>query len=231
LTIATRTRAAGTKRQKEFLTLAATRRPAEIEVRLQTLADHGEPWDDERIKRLAQNLADSGVQLAPKRTWPQPPLEPLADETTRQRFLTLMEPALDTLTSSQNPGDAFARRGPRSRNTYTFGPRAPLDAAAHSSSRQSLRNGNSAALSPGFRFVAAREAPRRLLLSLLGLVEAEAAAKPPAGTAGGVCQGRGGQRVSPAVAEMVGWRRERTASMISLGSIPCRYVLVVPRSV
>ena len=41
----------------------------------------------------------------------------------------------------------------------------------------------------------------------------------------------GGQRVSPAVAEMVGWRRERTASMISLGSIPCRYVLVVPRSV
>jgi hypothetical protein len=32
----------------------------------------------------------------------------------------------------------------------------------------------------------------------------------------------GGQRVSPAVAEMVGWRRERTASMISLGSIPCR---------
>ena len=46
-----------------------------------------------------------------------------------------------------------------------------------------------------------------------GLVEAEAAA---------LCQGRGGQRVSPAVAEMVGWRRERTASMISLGSIPCR---------
>ena len=34
-----------------------------------------------------------------------------------------------------------------------------------------------------------------------------------------------GQRVSPAVAEIVGWRRERTASMISLGSIPCRYVL------
>ena len=32
----------------------------------------------------------------------------------------------------------------------------------------------------------------------------------------------GAQRVSPAVAEMVGWGRERTASMISLGSILCR---------
>lgn len=30
------------------------------------------------------------------------------------------------------------------------------------------------------------------------------------------------QSVSPAVAEMVGCRRERTASMISLGSMPCR---------
>jgi hypothetical protein len=31
--------------------------------------------------------------------------------------------------------------------------------------------------------------------------------------------------------EIVGCRRERTASMISLGSIPCKYVEVVPRSV
>ena len=30
-------------------------------------------------------------------------------------------------------------------------------------------------------------------------------------------------RGSAAVAEMVGWRRERTASMISLGWIPCRF--------
>jgi hypothetical protein len=30
------------------------------------------------------------------------------------------------------------------------------------------------------------------------------------------------QSVSPAVAEMVGWRRDRTASMISEGSMPYR---------
>ena len=40
-----------------------------------------------------------------------------------------------------------------------------------------------------------------------------------------------GQSVRPAVAEMVGWRRDRTASMISEGSMPCREGEVVPRSV
>jgi hypothetical protein len=30
------------------------------------------------------------------------------------------------------------------------------------------------------------------------------------------------QSVRPAVAEMVGWRRDRMASMISEGSMPCR---------
>ena len=30
------------------------------------------------------------------------------------------------------------------------------------------------------------------------------------------------QSVRPAVAEMVGWRRDRTASIISEGSMPCR---------
>ena len=39
------------------------------------------------------------------------------------------------------------------------------------------------------------------------------------------------QSLRLAVAEMVGWRRKRTASMISLGSMPCRYVDAVPRSV
>jgi hypothetical protein len=61
-------RAAGTERQKEFLTLAATGRREETEVRLQTLAENGEPWDDERIERLAHDLADIRVQLEPKRT-------------------------------------------------------------------------------------------------------------------------------------------------------------------
>jgi hypothetical protein len=85
---------------RPFLKLAATRWPGKIEVRLHTLADHGAPWDDERIEQLVQNLADIGVQLEPKRTWPQTPLEPLADDTRRQQFLTLMERVLDTLTTS-----------------------------------------------------------------------------------------------------------------------------------
>jgi hypothetical protein len=117
LTIATPTRTGGTKRQNQFLTLASTGRPRETEVRPQTLPDHGEPWDDERIERLAQDLADIRVQLEPKRTWPQAPLEPLADDTTRQRFLTLMERALDTLTSFPYPGAAIAHAAARAAGT------------------------------------------------------------------------------------------------------------------
>jgi hypothetical protein len=75
-------------------------RSAEIQVVLMTLSDHGAPWDEERIEELVQQLADIGVQLGPKRNWPSAPLEPLADDTTRQRFLTLVERVLDTLTNS-----------------------------------------------------------------------------------------------------------------------------------
>jgi hypothetical protein len=71
-----------------------------LEVHLKMLADTGEPWDEERIEQLVQDLADVGVQLEPKRTWPKAPLEPLADDTRRQRFLTLMEGVLDTLSTS-----------------------------------------------------------------------------------------------------------------------------------
>ena len=67
---------------------------------LKTLSDHGEPWDDERIEQFAQELADIGVQLGPNRKRPSAPLEALADDTRRQQFLTLMERALDTLTTS-----------------------------------------------------------------------------------------------------------------------------------
>jgi hypothetical protein len=42
-----------------------------------------EPWDDEMIEQLVQELADIGVQLEAKRTWPKTLLEPLADDTTR----------------------------------------------------------------------------------------------------------------------------------------------------
>ena len=60
------------------------------------------PWragDDERIEQFVQELADIGVQLEPKRTWPKTPLEPLADDTSGGSS-TLMERVLDTLTTS-----------------------------------------------------------------------------------------------------------------------------------
>jgi hypothetical protein len=48
-----------------------------------------------------QDLAEIGVRLEPKRTWPKTPLEPLADDARRQEFLTLMEQrVLETLTIS-----------------------------------------------------------------------------------------------------------------------------------
>ena len=82
------------------------------------------------------------------------------------------------------------------------------------------------------RWSDARAAAASELSAVGAAVQASDSTRPPARTtAGGESSRGGGQRVSPAVAEMVGWRRERTASMISLGSIPCRYVLVVPRSV
>ena len=66
-----------------------------------TLANHGERWDDERIERFVQDFADIGVRLQPhERRWPKAPLEPLADDTRRHQFLTLIEQALDALTGS-----------------------------------------------------------------------------------------------------------------------------------
>ena len=67
---------------------------------LRTLSDHGEPWDDERIEQLVQELADIGVHLERNALRPKAPLEPLADDARRQEFLTLMERVLDTLTTS-----------------------------------------------------------------------------------------------------------------------------------
>jgi hypothetical protein len=72
----------------------------EIQVELKMLRDHGQPWDDERIEQLVQDLADIGAQLGPGRSWPKAPLEPLADESRRQQFLALMGRVLETLTGS-----------------------------------------------------------------------------------------------------------------------------------
>jgi hypothetical protein len=51
-----------------LLRLATIGWPEKIQVGLQTLANHGEPWDDERVEQLVQELADIGVpsQIA---TW------------------------------------------------------------------------------------------------------------------------------------------------------------------
>ena len=77
--------------------LLAIDRRGHLRVFLQTLSDHGKPWDKERIEQLVQELADIGVQLEQKRIRPKAPLEPLADDTRRQEFLTVMERVLDSL--------------------------------------------------------------------------------------------------------------------------------------
>ena len=84
-----------------LLRLATTWWPEKIQVHLRTLANHGEPRDDGRVERLVQELADIGVNLdsGEPRSRNLAPLEPLADDTTRQQFLTLMEGVLDTLTT------------------------------------------------------------------------------------------------------------------------------------
>jgi hypothetical protein len=87
---------------REFLTLASRRAvPRIFHAQLRTLAEHGDPWNEERIEQLVQELADIGVHLEPnERRWPRTPLEPLADHARRHQFLAVMERALDTLTGS-----------------------------------------------------------------------------------------------------------------------------------
>ena len=47
-----------------LLRLATTGWPEKIQVQLQTLANRGEPWDDERVEQLVRELADIGMRLA-----------------------------------------------------------------------------------------------------------------------------------------------------------------------
>jgi hypothetical protein len=97
----TRTRGFIETAGQPLLKLYTTQWPGSFEVRLQTLANHGEPWNDERIEQLVQELADIGVNLdSDERRSPKAALEPLADDGTRQQFLTSMERVLDTLTGS-----------------------------------------------------------------------------------------------------------------------------------
>jgi hypothetical protein len=71
----------------------------DIQVVLKAFLEYGEPWDHERIEQLVEDLAGIGVHLGPKRNWPTASLEPLADDATRERFLTLVQGVLDTVTS------------------------------------------------------------------------------------------------------------------------------------
>ena len=93
-----------------LLRLASTLWPEKIHVHLRTLADHGAPGDDEHVEQLVQELADIGVKLdsAEPRSRNLAPLEPLADDNTRQQFLALMDRVLDSLTTSPSGNDAFA---------------------------------------------------------------------------------------------------------------------------
>jgi hypothetical protein len=97
----TRTGAVIETARRPLLKLWPTRWPeGPLEVHLKMLADHGEPWDGQRIEQLVQDLAEIGVQLEARRDWPKAPLEPLADDIARQQFLALMERVLDTLTTA-----------------------------------------------------------------------------------------------------------------------------------
>lgn len=68
-----------------------------LEVRLETLATHGEPWDSEHIEELVRQLDELGLNLGPGRRWPRAPLEPLAVEPTRERFFELIRKVIATL--------------------------------------------------------------------------------------------------------------------------------------
>jgi len=61
----------------------------EVRVSGHTITPHGESWDGERIKRFVQELDEIEVRLDGNR--PQAPLESLADESKREKFLALME--------------------------------------------------------------------------------------------------------------------------------------------
>jgi len=70
-------------------------RSEEVQVSLSAVTKKGEPWD-EPTKKLVGDLKEIGVMMPRDR--PRAPLELLADDHTRERFLALMERHLDTLT-------------------------------------------------------------------------------------------------------------------------------------
>jgi hypothetical protein len=71
-------------------------RHRQVRVSGSTLKPRGESWDDERIERFVQDLDEIGVRIERKR--PRAPLDSLADDDKRARFLALMEQVPETLT-------------------------------------------------------------------------------------------------------------------------------------
>lgn len=61
-----------------------------LELHLETLVKHGDPWDDERIDQLVQELRDLGVHFDDGRRWTYAAIEPLADKQRRQRFFDVI---------------------------------------------------------------------------------------------------------------------------------------------
>jgi hypothetical protein len=68
-----------------------------LEVHLETLTKHGAPWDEKHLQQLVTDLAAVGVELDSGRRWPNAPIEPLADPTRRQQFMSLIEQVASTL--------------------------------------------------------------------------------------------------------------------------------------
>ena len=72
-----------------------------LEVHLESLAKHGEPWDDQHIEQFVRDLAGVGVELNSGRRWPNAPIEPLADDSRRRRFLDLIQGVIDSFADTR----------------------------------------------------------------------------------------------------------------------------------
>jgi hypothetical protein len=68
-----------------------------LELHLETLAKHGDPWDDQRIKQLVEELRGLGVDFDDGHRWPYASIEPLADERRRERFFDVITRVIDSL--------------------------------------------------------------------------------------------------------------------------------------
>lgn len=76
-------------------TLFRIRRQREVRVSYEALTAHGEPWNEARIGQLVQELDQIGLRR--ERDRPRAPLEALADEDRRHKFLALMERVIGAL--------------------------------------------------------------------------------------------------------------------------------------